>query len=77
MRKKDYLGSVKQSKAELHLCKEEKDLIEELRRGAAEEENNCTLPVVRGVAGEEILYDFPELGYSAEAVQFMFLVPAF
>lgn len=76
MRNEDSPGNVKQSNAELHLCKDEKGLIEEMRRGDALEEDSRKLPLARGVSGEEILYDFRELGYSAGTVQLLFLAPA-
>ena len=73
MRNENYLGSVKPNVKEHSM--DEKDLIEEIRREAAWEEGRMPSPAA-GVAAKQLLYDFCELGYTAETVQLLFLVPA-
>ena len=55
--------------------RKEQEVIEKMRRSAADEAQRRRLGEQAGVADEEVLRDLQELGYTAETVMLLHLVP--
>jgi hypothetical protein len=60
---------------EEYFHRKEKELVDKMRRHAEQESERRRLGEQAGVASEEILNDLQELGYTAETVMLLHLVP--
>lgn len=75
MAERDALGDRRRTQEEEYFRKQEKELIEKMRRRAGEEDNRRRMGEQMGVADEEILHDLQALGYTAETVMLLHLLP--
>jgi len=71
----DALGSRRRALEEEYFRKREQELIEKMRRRAAADAERRRMGEQSGVADEEILQDLQTLGYTADTVKLLHLVP--
>ncbi len=75
MNKKDAFTQRKTGLEEEYFRKKEQELVEQIRRRNAKQEERQGLAEAVGVADEEILATLEELGYTRETVKLLHLVP--
>ncbi len=71
----ELFGDRRRAKEDEYFYRQEQELMEKLRQRSQEEEGRRRLAERSGVADEEILRDLQALGYTAETVQLLHLVP--
>jgi hypothetical protein len=72
---KDAFAERGRSLEEEYFRRKEKEVIEKMRRKAEADDNRRRLGEQAGVADDEVLRDLEELGYTAETVMLLHLVP--
>ena len=75
MSNKDAFGDKRKAQEDEFFRRQERELVEKMRRNIEAEALRKDLAEATGVADEEILRDLQELGYTRETLPFLLLVP--